>query len=120
MAATKELLTSSFLQRSPLFPPLSSQNLSFQSRQRSCVVTRRQSKSTVIATAVTENFIKVASKVAVEKPVKFKVRASVTVRRKAKEGLKETIGNQLDAFSDKIGRNIVLELVSNEIDQSKF
>lgn len=74
----------------------------------------------MIAAAVTENFVKVASKAAVEKPVKFKVRASVTVRRRMKEGLKETIGNQLDAFSDKIGRKIVLELVSTEIDPSKF
>ncbi|KAL6972631.1 linoleate 13S-lipoxygenase [Sarracenia purpurea var. burkii] len=51
-----------------------------------------------------------------EKAVKFKVRAVATVRNKNKEDLKETIVKRLDALTDKIGRNVVLELVSTEID----
>ncbi|KAJ6823215.1 putative lipoxygenase 6 [Iris pallida] len=46
---------------------------------------------------------------------KFKVRAAVTVRRKSKEDLKGALANQWDAISDKVGRSVVLELVSNEI-----
>lgn len=55
-----------------------------------------------------------------EKPVRFKVRAVVTVKNKNKEDLKETIVKQLDAFTDKIGRNVVLELVSSDTDPSKL
>lgn len=51
--------------------------------------------------------------------VKFKVRAVVTVRNKNKEDFKETLFKHLDAFGDKIGRNIVLELISTELDPSK-
>lgn len=52
--------------------------------------------------------------------VKFKVRAAVTVRRKSKEDLKGAIANQLDAISDKIGRNVVLELISTEINSCEL
>lgn len=54
-----------------------------------------------------------------EKPVKFKVRAVVTVRNKIKEDFKETFVKHLDALTDRIGRNVVLELFSTEIDPSK-
>lgn len=54
-----------------------------------------------------------------EKAVTFKVRAAVTVRNKNKEDLKETIAKHWDAFADKIGRNVVLELISTEVDPSK-
>lgn len=54
-----------------------------------------------------------------EKPVKFKVRAVVTVRNKNKEDLKDTLVKHLDAFTDKIGRNVVFELISTELDPSK-
>nr|AAR84664.1 lipoxygenase [Carica papaya] len=51
------------------------------------------------------------------KAVKFKVRAVMTVRNKSKQDLKDTIVKHLDAFSEKIGRNVVLELISStEID----
>lgn len=65
--------------------------------------------------AISENLVKPI----VEKPVKFKVRAVVTVRKKHKEDLRETIVKHLDALSDKIGRNVVLELVSSDLDPSK-
>lgn len=70
--------------------------------------------------AISEDLVKKAvPSSAAEKPVKFKVRAVVTVRNKNKEALKDTLVKHLDAFTDKIGRNVVLELVSTEIDQSK-
>lgn len=49
---------------------------------------------------------------------KFKVRAVVTVRNKIKEDLKEALVKHIDNLSDKIGRNVVLQLVSSEIDPS--
>lgn len=54
-----------------------------------------------------------------EKAAKFKVRAVVTVRNKHKEDLKETIAKHWDAFADKVGRNVVLELISTEVDPGK-
>lgn len=56
----------------------------------------------------------------VEKEVQFKVRAVVTVRNKNKEDFKETLVKHLDAFTDKIGRNVVLELISTQVDPSKL
>ncbi|KAK8930768.1 putative lipoxygenase 6 [Platanthera zijinensis] len=50
-------------------------------------------------------------------PVKFKVRAVITVRRKIKEDIRGAIANRLDALSDKIGRNVALELISTEINR---
>ncbi|KAL5579580.1 hypothetical protein UlMin_012022 [Ulmus minor] len=76
---------------------------------------RRVVRGTVAA--ISEDLVlKSVPSVPAEKPVKFKVRAVVTVRNKNKEDLKESLVKQLDAFTDKIGRNVVLELVSTEID----
>lgn len=61
----------------------------------------------------------VVVKSAVTKTQQFNVAAVVTVRRKIKEDLKGSILEQLDAWSEKLGRNVVLELVSTEIDPSK-
>ena len=70
--------------------------------------------------AVSEDLVKaVPFSVPAEKAEKFKVRAVVTVKNKSKEDFKDTIVKNLDAFTDKIGRNIVLQLVSTEIDPSK-
>ncbi|KAG6477244.1 hypothetical protein ZIOFF_066496 [Zingiber officinale] len=46
---------------------------------------------------------------------KVMLRAALTVRRKHKEDIKEAIVNQLDALTDKFGRNVVLELISTGI-----
>ncbi|XP_010540189.1 PREDICTED: lipoxygenase 3, chloroplastic-like [Tarenaya hassleriana] len=51
-----------------------------------------------------------------EEAVKFKVRAVVTVRNKNKEDFKETLVKHLDCLTDRIGRNVVLELISNDVD----
>lgn len=124
MAATKDLLSTSFLQRRPfLFSPLTAHELSFPSKQRRAAVVRKRTKTPVVAAAITENMMKAVTKKPAdgseEMPVKLRVRAAVTVRRKMREGLKESIGSQLDAFSEKIGRNVCFELVSNDIDPSK-
>ncbi|KAJ7011529.1 linoleate 13S-lipoxygenase 3-1 [Populus alba x Populus x berolinensis] len=67
--------------------------------------------------AISEDIIKTNNKTTVpEKAVNFKVRAVVTVRNKHKEDLKETIVKQLDSLTDKIGRNVVLELISTDVD----
>ncbi|KAF2323575.1 hypothetical protein GH714_036188 [Hevea brasiliensis] len=68
--------------------------------------------------AISEYLIKAnsSSNTVPENAVKFKVRAVVTVRNKHKEDLKETIAKHWDAFADKIGRNVVLELISSEVD----
>lgn len=76
---------------------------------------RTGTSKSVVAAISEQNLIKVVP----EKPVEFKVRAVVTVRNKHKEDLKESIVKQLDALTDKIGRNVVLELVSTEVDPSK-
>lgn len=70
--------------------------------------------------ALSEDLVKGAASSAVpgaaEKPVKFKVRAVLTVKKNIKEDFKETLVNQFDALTEKIGRNVVLELVGTEVD----
>ena len=88
----------------------------------------RTSKSGVVA-AISEDLVKTLrfntttgdrkSEEEEKAAVKFNVRAVVTVRNKNKEDFEETLVKHLDAFSDKIGRNVVLELVSTELDPSK-
>ncbi|KAJ8755920.1 hypothetical protein K2173_024465 [Erythroxylum novogranatense] len=66
--------------------------------------------------AISEDLIKSKSPIVPEKAVKFKVRAVVTVRNKHKEDFKETIVKHLDNITDKIGRNVALQLISTEVD----
>lgn len=89
-------------------------------KRRVLVPLRKVVKHPVVA-AVSENLVKAVPivSVPVEKAEKFKVRAVVTVKNKNKEEFKDKIAKHFDAFTDKIGRNIVLQLVSTEIDPSK-
>eukprot|EP00262_Sarcandra_glabra_P002534 TRINITY_DN12927_c0_g1_i1.p1 TRINITY_DN12927_c0_g1~~TRINITY_DN12927_c0_g1_i1.p1 ORF type:complete len:911 (+),score=107.01 TRINITY_DN12927_c0_g1_i1:281-3013(+) len=98
--------TSLFHQKKPCFAPAL---ISLDNRKKD--LKRKVVRTTTMA-AISENLVKPMS----EKPVNFKVRAVVTVRKKSKEDLRETIVKHLDALSDKIGRNVVLELLSTEID----
>ncbi|KAJ4835147.1 hypothetical protein Tsubulata_033455 [Turnera subulata] len=69
--------------------------------------------------AISEDIIRASdATVPVEKEAvaQVKVRAVVTVRNKNKEDLKETMLKHLDAFTDKLGRNVALELISTEVD----
>ncbi|XP_020586977.1 probable lipoxygenase 6 [Phalaenopsis equestris] len=50
----------------------------------------------------------------VGKPAKIKVRAVITVRKKSKEDLLDAVAKQLDP---KIGKNVVLELISTQINK---
>ena len=84
-------------------------------KRRVLVPLRKVVKHPVVA-AVSEDLVKA---VPIEKAEKFKVRAVVTVKNKNKEEFKDKIAKHLDAFTDKIGRNIVLQLVSTEIDPRK-
>ena len=89
--------------------------------QRTSVHLRKVVKGPVAA--ISEDLVRkpAPSSASVEsKPVNFKVRAVITVRNKNKEDLKETLVKHLDAFTDKIGRNVVLELISTELDPSKL
>ncbi|KAK3144660.1 hypothetical protein QOZ80_4AG0316030 [Eleusine coracana subsp. coracana] len=46
-------------------------------------------------------------------------RAVVTVRRRRKEDAKQRVVEQLDAYADRLGRSVLLELVSTETDPRK-
>ncbi|CAL5016738.1 unnamed protein product [Urochloa decumbens] len=52
-------------------------------------------------------------------PRSFPARAVVTVRRRRKEDAKRRVAEQLDAYADRLGRSVLLELVSTEIDPRK-
>lgn len=133
MALAKEFMGGSVIERSSFISSSSSSrvflNHSFQQKRnqsffspglenRRAVHLRKAVRSPVAA--ISEDLVKkTIPSVPAEKPVKFKVRAVVTVRNKNKEALKEQLVKHLDAFTDKIGRNVVLELVSSEIDPSK-
>lgn len=126
MALAREIMGSSLMEKSSFLAASSSTRLVLNRNQfflplegkRVQQVIRRGVKSTTPVAAISEDLDLV--KVVPEKAVKFKVRAVVTVRNKNKEDLKETLVKHLDAFTDKIGRNVVLELISTDIDPSKF
>jgi hypothetical protein len=52
-------------------------------------------------------------------PQSVAARAVVTVRRKRKDDAKGRVAEQMDAYADKLGRSVLLELVSTETDPSK-
>lgn len=78
-------------------------------------IDQRRRRPVVVVAAISEDLVKL---VRLEKPVTFKVRAVLTVRNKNKEDFTETIFRKLDAFADQIGRNVLLQLYSNDIDPS--
>lgn len=126
MALANEMIGSSFLQKSSLVSSSSKlfQSGSFEKQFRPVwvpvekrkVVHLRKAVNGPVA-AISEDLVKALP--LAEKPVKFKVRAVVTIRNKNKEDIKETIFKHLDAFTDKIGQNVVLQLISTEIDPSE-
>jgi len=52
-------------------------------------------------------------------PQSVAARAVVTVRRKRKVEVKEQVAEQMDAYADRVGRSVLLELISTETDQRK-
>ncbi|KAK7839814.1 linoleate 13s-lipoxygenase 3-1 [Quercus suber] len=83
-------------------------------KRRAVVPLRKVVKGPVVA-AVSEDLVKSVPVVPVPAE-KFKVRAVVTVKNKNKQDFKDKIVKHLDSLTDKIGKNIVLQLVSTEID----
>lgn len=128
MALANEIIGSSFLHKTSLV----SQSQLFQSgglekqffkpiwvvpvEKRKVVAQLRKAVNSPVA-AISEDLVKAVP--LADKPVKNKVRAVVTIRNKNKEDIKETIVKQLDAFTDRIGQNVVLQLISTEIDPSE-
>lgn len=52
-------------------------------------------------------------------PQSVAARAVVTVRRRRKEDAKRRVAEQLDAYADRVGRSVLLELISTETDPRK-
>ncbi|KAL7140393.1 hypothetical protein ABFS83_09G117700 [Erythranthe nasuta] len=117
MALVREIMGSSVMEKSPF---LTTRLLFSQQKNRVFLplhgknVQQRGLKSTTPVAAISEGLDLV--KVLPEKAVKFKVRAVLTVRNKNKEDFKDTLVKHLDAFTDKIGKNVVLQLISTDID----
>lgn len=82
------------------------------------LISGKARKSQVTGTMIVDRPV-VSALVEKEKPMKFTVRAAVTIRRKKRQSIKEKMEAQLDAFGDRIGQSIVLELLGTEIDPSK-
>ncbi|GER28382.1 lipoxygenase [Striga asiatica] len=123
MALAREIMGFSLIERSSFLDASSSRLLLNRPKNRFFVprggrrvqpVVNRAVKGTTPVAAIIEDLDLV--KVVPEKAVKFKVRAVVTVRNKNKEDFNEALVKHLDSFADKIGRNVVLELISNDID----
>ncbi|KAL3632074.1 hypothetical protein CASFOL_025058 [Castilleja foliolosa] len=75
-------------------------------------VISRGVKSTTPVAAISEDL----DLVKIVPETKFRVRAFVTVKNKNGENFKEALIKHFDAFADKFGRNVALELVSTDID----
>ncbi|RXH67459.1 hypothetical protein DVH24_027606 [Malus domestica] len=117
MALAKQIIGSSLIEKSEFFSSSSKLFLARPSlvpSQRRLVHLRRAQRGPVAA--ISEDLVKIVPVFSAEKPAKLKVRAVVTVRNKIKEDFKEAISKHLDSLTDKIGRNVVLELVSTELD----
>lgn len=118
MALAKEIMGSSLMERSSF---IASNRIAVLNHKQDQLCVKRRNlqlrkgvRTVVNMAAVSENLVKAVP----EKAVSFKVRAVVTVKNKHKQDLKDTIVKQLDAFTDKIGRNVLLELFSTDIDPS--
>ncbi|GKE72459.1 hypothetical protein Tco_1534500, partial [Tanacetum coccineum] len=121
MALDKELMGPSILQqKQPSFiinslQPMHHHNHVSISENGS----RIGSKVVVVKSAISEDIAKFVTKSGEKdsKKVSFKVRGVLTVRNKVQEDFKETLVKKIDAFADQlIGRNVVVELFSLDID----
>ncbi|KAJ9559605.1 hypothetical protein OSB04_004765 [Centaurea solstitialis] len=116
MALVKEILGCSMIEKSPFLKTFNrSQNRLNWGRDFAPIdgFRRRVRRRAPVVAAISEDLAKF---VKAEKAVTFKVRAVLTVRNKNQEDFKETIVKKFDAFADQIGRNVVLELYSTDID----
>ncbi|XVF86916.1 hypothetical protein PTKIN_Ptkin18bG0079200 [Pterospermum kingtungense] len=124
--------SSSFVSSSKLFLNCTGNNTTFQQKQKLFLVNPflvsleqkrvhlKQVCKAPVVSAISEDLIKaVPAADQNKKEVKFKVRAAVTVRNKKNEDFKETLVKHLDAFTDRLGMNIVLELISSTEEHPK-
>lgn len=124
MAIVKEIMGTPLVENSAFFNSSQKKLIFNQKKNQFCLERRRISQvkrgnlRTVAAISERNNLVKIMG-TAAEKPVQFKVRAVLTVKNKDKEELKDSFVKQLDALTDKIGRNVVLQLVSIDLDPSK-
>ncbi|CAN1287467.1 Linoleate 13S-lipoxygenase 3-1, chloroplastic [Linum perenne] len=120
MGFAKEIMGTSLFDRSSFLSTNPTNMLMLQSRP---VLLPMRQRRPVVAAAISEDLVQKVTNFVAEseenKPAKFTVRAVVTIRNKNKEDFKESFVKQLDALTDKIGRNVVLELISNELDPTK-
>ncbi|XP_076885001.1 lipoxygenase 1, chloroplastic isoform X1 [Bidens hawaiensis] len=84
----------------------SNNNIRLWSSKPVLIMPQRRLRKPVVVAAISEELVKVVRA----------VRGVLTVRNKSKEDVKETVLRKLDAFADQIGRNVVVQLYSNEID----
>nr|CAD1840524.1 unnamed protein product [Ananas comosus var. bracteatus] len=80
---------------------------------------RRSSNPGVVVAAISEEAAVEKKAAPAPAPAKTKARAALTVRRKSKEDFKDTIVGHLDALADMIGRKVVLELISTDVDATE-
>ncbi|KVH97896.1 Lipase/lipooxygenase, PLAT/LH2, partial [Cynara cardunculus var. scolymus] len=127
MALVKEIMGSSMTEKSPFLASNVLKTINHNQNQlylnplfvpidnsRSAQFRKKIPRRTpVVVAAISEDLAKF---VKAEKAVTFKVRAVLTVRNKNQEDFKEAIVKKFDAFADQIGRNVVLELYSTDID----
>ncbi|GJZ48289.1 lipoxygenase 1 [Tanacetum coccineum] len=123
MALAKELMGTSILQeKQPSFTnskalkPMHHNHVSISENGSFRIRTK---KVVVVKSAISEDIAKFVTKSGEKdsKKVSFKVRGVLTVRNKVQEDFKETLVKKIDAFADQlIGRNVVLELFSLDID----
>jgi lipoxygenase len=124
MAMAKEIMgCSSILERSSLS---SKKNNLFFAKPVGIPLQRKNNRSVRLirgpVAAISEDLFRFSkaetdqNKKLVSSKSKIKLRAVITVRNKSKEDLKETMLKHLDAIIDKIGLNVVLQLVSTEVD----
>ncbi|GKD60247.1 hypothetical protein Tco_1297756 [Tanacetum coccineum] len=123
MALAKELMGTSILQQkqpsftsSKALKPMHQNHVSISENGSF----RIRTNVVVVKSAISEDVAKfVKSGEKDSKKVSFKVRGVLTVRNKVQEDFKETLVKKIDAFADQlIGRNVVLELFSLDIDPS--
>ncbi|GJS67054.1 linoleate 13S-lipoxygenase 3-1, chloroplastic-like protein [Tanacetum coccineum] len=121
MALAKELIGTSILQeKQPSFTsskalkPMHQNHVSISENGSF----RIRTKKVVVKSAISKDIAKFVTKSEKDsKKVSFKVRGVLTVRNKVQEDFKETLVKKIDAFADElIGRNVVLEFFSLDID----
>ena len=79
-----------------------------------CSEEKRFQRTTPLA-AITESVVKMAP----QQPGKLKVKAVINVRNNRKQDLKDSLVKRWDSLTDKITRNVVLQLISTQVDPSK-